>query len=105
LAHKNKANLHRDTFGFRKLLIFMTRTKLVALDAINKGQVIWSRYFGDDILKFNKIFVVRSATVKYPPLVVAIGIQKDSEVWIYFFFVYNSFHSLVLNIIVYAIYI
>jgi len=85
LAHKSKVNLHRDTFGFRKLLIFVTRTKLVALDTINKGQVIWSRDFGNDVLEFHKIFVVRSATVKYPPLVVAIGTQRDSEVWIYSF--------------------
>ncbi len=76
LARKSKVSLHRDTFGFRKLLIFVTRTKLVALDTINKGQIVWSRYFGNDVLEFNKIFVIRSATVKYPPLIVAIGIQK-----------------------------
>ena len=58
----------------------MTRTKLVALDTINKGQIIWSRYFGNDVLEFSKIFVVRSSTVKHPPLVVAIGIQRNSEV-------------------------
>ncbi|RIA80203.1 hypothetical protein C1645_12520 [Glomus cerebriforme] len=76
---KSKFSLHRDTFGFRKLLIFVTRTKLVALDTINKGQIIWSRYFGNDVFEFNKIFIVRSSTVKYPPLVVAIGIQRDSK--------------------------
>ncbi|CAG8630833.1 14657_t:CDS:10 [Funneliformis caledonium] len=77
LARKSKISLHRDTFGFRKLLIFVTRTKLIALDTNNKGQIVWSRYFGNDIFEFNKIFVVRSSTVKYPPLVVAIGTQKD----------------------------
>jgi hypothetical protein len=80
LNSKSKVSLHKDTLGFRKLLIFVTRTKLVALDTINKGQVIWSRYFGNDVFEFNKIFIVRSSTVKYPPLVVAIGMQRDSEV-------------------------
>ncbi|CAG8515703.1 6939_t:CDS:10 [Diversispora eburnea] len=72
-----KLSLHRDTFGFRKLLIFITRNKVIALDTINKGQVVWSRYFGDEVLEFQKIFVVRSSTVKFPPIVVAIGIQKN----------------------------
>ncbi|CAG8567158.1 11512_t:CDS:10, partial [Dentiscutata heterogama] len=70
---KAKTSLYRDTFGFRKLLIFMTRTKLVALDTSNKGQIVWSRYFGGIISEFQKIFVVRSSTVKYPPVIVAIG--------------------------------
>ncbi|CAG8693541.1 7769_t:CDS:10, partial [Dentiscutata erythropus] len=70
---KAKTSIYRDTFGFRKLLIFMTRTKLVALDTSNKGQIVWSRYFGGSISEFQKIFVVRSSTVKYPPVVVAIG--------------------------------
>ncbi|CAG8592009.1 5924_t:CDS:10, partial [Gigaspora rosea] len=61
---KAKTSLYRDTFGFRKLLIFMTRTKLVALDTSNKGQIVWSRYFGGIISEFQKIFVVRSSTVK-----------------------------------------
>ncbi|CAB4431410.1 unnamed protein product [Rhizophagus irregularis] len=78
-TNKSKVSLHRDTFGFRKLLIFVTRTKLVALDTINKGQIIWSRFFGDDVFEFSNIFIVRSSTVKYPPIVVAIGIQKNSE--------------------------
>ncbi|RHZ82351.1 hypothetical protein Glove_109g123 [Diversispora epigaea] len=71
-----KLSLHRDTFGFRKLLIFIARNKVIALDTSNRGQVVWSRYFGGEILEFQKIFVVRSSTVKYPPIVVVIGTQK-----------------------------
>lgn len=76
---KAKTSLYRDTFGFRKLLIFMTRTKLVALDTSNKGQIVWSRYFGGTKSEFQKIFVVRSSTVKYPPVIVAIGVQKNLD--------------------------
>ncbi|CAG8783115.1 5053_t:CDS:10, partial [Cetraspora pellucida] len=76
---KAKTSLYRDTFGFHKLLIFVTQTKLVALDTSNKGQIVWSRYFGGIVSEFQKIFVVRSSTVKYPPVVVAIGIQKTDK--------------------------
>ncbi|CAG8727547.1 15099_t:CDS:2, partial [Racocetra persica] len=76
---KAKTSIYRDTFGFRKLLIFVTQTKLVALDTSNKGQIVWSRYFGGIVSEFQKIFVVRSSTVKYPPVVVAIGIQKKPD--------------------------
>ncbi|CAG8670205.1 15987_t:CDS:10, partial [Racocetra fulgida] len=53
--------------------------ELVALDTSNKGQIVWSRYFGGIVSEFQKIFVVRSSTVKYPPVVVAIGIQKKTD--------------------------
>ncbi|CAJ0651772.1 14283_t:CDS:10 [Entrophospora sp. SA101] len=76
---KGKPILYRDTFGFRKLLIFLTKNKLVALDTGNKGQIVWSRYFGKEIRSFEKLIVVRSSTVKYPPVIVAIGHQIKEE--------------------------
>nr|CAG8470736.1 11817_t:CDS:10 [Entrophospora candida] len=76
---KGKPILYRDTLGFRKLLISLTKNKLVALDTGNKGQIVWSRYFGKEIRSFEKLIVVRSSTVKYPPVIVAIGHQIKEE--------------------------
>ncbi|CAG8433616.1 1193_t:CDS:10 [Ambispora gerdemannii] len=74
----NKQGLYRDTFGFRKLLIFVTPKKLVALNTANKGEVAWSRYFGDYDL--TQIFIVRTAMIKYPPVLVAIGIESKLDI-------------------------
>lgn len=72
--------LYRDTFGFRKLLIFVTPKKLLALNTGEKGAVVWSRYFGNVITKLDQIHVVRTALVKYPPIIVAIGIENEHQV-------------------------
>ncbi|KAI9596273.1 hypothetical protein BDF19DRAFT_421811 [Syncephalis fuscata] len=64
--------LRKDTFGLRKLLVFVTRSgKLVALDTSHKGRVIWSRFQGSsglDKIKIHGMYHVRSTIVKYPPL-------------------------------------
>ncbi|CAG8644959.1 10223_t:CDS:10, partial [Acaulospora morrowiae] len=74
-----KLSIYRDTFGFRKLLIFITRKKVIALDTSNKGQIVWSRYFGNEVFEFQRIFTVRSSTVKFPPIVVTTGIIKHTD--------------------------
>ncbi|KAG9296619.1 hypothetical protein G9A89_002890 [Geosiphon pyriformis] len=72
-------SLYRDTFGFRKLLIFVTPKKLVALDTANKGDVVWSRYFDHSIKELYQIFIVRTAFIKYPPALVALGVEYKAE--------------------------
>jgi hypothetical protein len=65
--------LHRDRFGFKKLVIFATRTgKVVALETL-KGQVVWERYFPG--LSFKEIDMVRSAVVKFPPVLSLVGYE------------------------------
>ncbi|CAG8465850.1 4436_t:CDS:10 [Ambispora leptoticha] len=80
---KNQQGLYRDTFGFRKLLIFVTPKKLVALNTANKGEVVWSRYFGDYVTDLTQIFIVRTAMIKYPPVLVAIGMESELNAKIY----------------------
>ncbi|KAI8987892.1 hypothetical protein BDF20DRAFT_904770 [Mycotypha africana] len=64
--------VYRDNFGFRKLLISVTRSgKIIAQDTTRKGKVVWSRYVEN--FSFTHVFVVRSASVKLPPVVVAIA--------------------------------
>ncbi|CAG8592704.1 10490_t:CDS:2, partial [Acaulospora colombiana] len=75
----SKSSIYRDTFGFRKLLIFITRNKVIALDTSNKGQTVWSRYFGSEGFEFQRIFVVRSSTVKFPPVVVVTGVKRYDD--------------------------
>ncbi|ORZ03581.1 hypothetical protein BCR43DRAFT_483607 [Syncephalastrum racemosum] len=63
---------HRDNFGLRKMIITVTSTgKIVAQDTGRRGATVWARYFGNVV--FDEIHVVRAASVKFPPLIVAIG--------------------------------
>lgn len=73
-------NIYRDNFGLRKLLISVTETgKIIAQDSANKGQIVWSRYFKD--VKFTHVFVVRSVSVKLPPIIVAMGFSDLDGYW------------------------
>ncbi|OBZ86795.1 ER membrane protein complex subunit 1 [Choanephora cucurbitarum] len=64
--------LYRDNFGMRKILVSVTKSgKIVAQDTARQGLILWSRYIRD--VSFDQIVVVRAASVKLPPLVVAIG--------------------------------
>ncbi|KAG1141646.1 hypothetical protein G6F37_008214 [Rhizopus arrhizus] len=68
--------LYRDNFGLRKLLISVTKSgKIIAQDTSQRGKIVWSRYAPS--YSFKEIHVVRSATVKLPPIVVAIGSVSD----------------------------
>lgn len=63
---------HRDNFGLRKMIITVTSTgKIIAQDTGRRGATIWARYFGNVV--FDEIHVVRAASVKFPPVIVAIG--------------------------------
>ncbi|GAA5817056.1 hypothetical protein MFLAVUS_010593 [Mucor flavus] len=68
--------LYRDNFGLRKLLISATKSgKIVAQDTSRNGKIVWSRYV--DAFSFTHIYVVRAASVKLPPVIVAIGDTYD----------------------------
>lgn len=68
--------LHRDNFGLRKLLISATKSgKIVAQDTSRNGKIVWSRYV--DSLSFTQVYVVRAASVKLPPVIVAVGDTYD----------------------------
>ncbi|KAI9472951.1 hypothetical protein BDB00DRAFT_860797 [Zychaea mexicana] len=69
-------HLYRDKFGLRKLLITATETgQVIVRDSANGGAPVWSRYFGQ--VRFDHVVVVRSVSVKLPPLIVVIGRSGD----------------------------
>lgn len=37
-------SIETDLFGFRKLLVFLSPNKIVALDSKNHGRIVWARY-------------------------------------------------------------
>lgn len=64
--------VYRDAFGLHKLVLTVTSTgKVVAQDTADRGSIVWSRYFED--VRFTHVKVVRSVSVKMPPLIVVIG--------------------------------
>ncbi|KAI9478581.1 MAG: hypothetical protein EXX96DRAFT_571423 [Benjaminiella poitrasii] len=68
--------LYRDNFGLRKLLISVTKSgKVIAQDTTRNGKIVWSRYMEN--YSFNDLHVVRTASVKLPPVIVAIGSAYD----------------------------
>lgn len=68
--------LYRDNFGLRKLLISATKSgKIVAQDTSRNGKIVWSRYV--EAFSFNDLHVVRAASVKLPPIIVAVGDTTD----------------------------
>lgn len=77
---RDSASLHRDIYGFRKILVFVTPKKLIALDSARKGEIVWTRYFNYAFLDLQKIFVVRAAMIKYPPVIAVLGKQNASGV-------------------------
>ncbi|KAL4213035.1 hypothetical protein CU097_015490 [Rhizopus azygosporus] len=76
LNNSQPETLYRDNFGLRKLIISVTKTgKIIAQDTSRKGKIVWSRYA--PYYSFSQIHVVRAATVKLPPIIVAIGSTVD----------------------------
>ncbi|RUS25985.1 hypothetical protein BC938DRAFT_471388 [Jimgerdemannia flammicorona] len=72
------ATIYRDTGGQRKFVISATRSgKVVAQDTGIKGKIAWARYF--DGVRLDRVIVVRASTVKFPPVVVAIGSGTDAK--------------------------
>ncbi|KAJ3398894.1 DUF1620 super, partial [Chytridiales sp. JEL 0842] len=72
-ADSSEVILQRDRYGFRKLIVFATRTgKLVAVESL-KGQVVWERYF--PTLSFKEISAVRTTMVKFPPVLAAVAAE------------------------------
>ncbi|KAI8921424.1 hypothetical protein DFJ77DRAFT_163083 [Powellomyces hirtus] len=70
-------DLYADFFGVRKLVVFASKTgKVVALDT-ESGQSVWERYF--DGIQFRQIETVRSALVKYPPVIVLVGQNRQAQ--------------------------
>jgi hypothetical protein len=72
IESKNASMIYRDNYGLRKLIISATTTgKIVAQDTQNQGKLVWTKYYSG--VQFEQVISVRSATVKLPPLIVAIG--------------------------------
>jgi hypothetical protein len=56
-------SIYRDAFGFRKFIVVASRTgKLFALDAADKGSIIWSAYLGQDV-SFKGMWILRESNV------------------------------------------
>jgi hypothetical protein len=75
-------HLHRDAFGLRKLLIFVTHTgKVLALDTAHRGRVVWSRYLGDasKSMRVQGLFLVRENMVKFPPLIAVVTSRSNVQ--------------------------
>ncbi|KAI7900808.1 uncharacterized protein BX663DRAFT_562854 [Cokeromyces recurvatus] len=69
--------LYRDNFGLRKLLISVTKSgKIIAQDTTHNGKIVWSRYIEN--FSFNELHIVRAASIKMPPIIVAIGSTYDA---------------------------
>jgi hypothetical protein len=68
--------LYRDNFGLRKLLISATRSgKVIAQDTSRNGKIVWSRFIPG--FSFKEVHVVRTASGKLPPVIVAVGSTWD----------------------------
>ncbi|KAI7878778.1 DUF1620-domain-containing protein [Lichtheimia hyalospora FSU 10163] len=66
------AIVYRDAFGLHKFVLTVTSTgKVIAQNTADRGSIVWSRYFED--VRFTHVELVRSVSVKMPPLIVAIG--------------------------------
>ena len=79
-ANRTTPALYRDQFGLRKVIVFSTeKGKMVAVDSGNKGQIVWSRYFGygHDI---KDVVIVRQANVRLPPVLAVIAETVDGGV-------------------------
>jgi ER membrane protein complex subunit 1 len=68
--------LQSDQHGFRKLIIFLTPRKLVAMDSVS-GDFIWTRYFD---FKVSKAGISRDSHVAVPPLINLIGSENGNVV-------------------------
>lgn len=72
--------LKRDAYGFRQLLVFLTKKgKLICMETLTK-QIIWTRFIGKDIEGFEgiKLTNIRSSAVQFPPIVAVIGSYIDN---------------------------
>lgn len=75
-GHAEQHNLYRDPFGMRKLLVSVTSTgKILGQDSGRRGKIMWTRYLPG--VTFEQVFVVRTAAVKLPPVIVALGTSND----------------------------
>ncbi|CAO3582557.1 unnamed protein product [Absidia cylindrospora] len=71
-----QGHLYRDSFGMRKLLVSVTSTgKIIGQDSGLRGKIIWTRYM--EGVTFEQVYVVRTAAVKLPPVIVALGTSNE----------------------------
>ncbi|KAI9140853.1 hypothetical protein BKA69DRAFT_489459 [Paraphysoderma sedebokerense] len=88
---KSEIHLFRDDFGFRKLLLFLSKSgKLIAVES-NSAKVVWSKWLGMghravnndrndvDRATMKKLLQLRSAVVKYPPVIAAVVEEKSKN--------------------------
>ncbi|WVQ83875.1 hypothetical protein IAT38_006019 [Cryptococcus sp. DSM 104549] len=84
LAPLNSTSLHRDQFGFRKLLIASTsKGKVFALDSSN-GAIVWSRNLGlisesGAELHLSDMWLVRDGEGGRAPLLAVVGIKTTGQ--------------------------
>ncbi|KAJ3103890.1 hypothetical protein HDU96_009126 [Phlyctochytrium bullatum] len=77
----NEVTLKRDKHGFRKLLIFGSKSGNVIGLETGRGNVAWSTYFPG--VEIKQIERVRSAVVRYPPVVVVVGLEGENTKFFY----------------------
>ncbi|KAI9314818.1 hypothetical protein BX666DRAFT_1861888 [Dichotomocladium elegans] len=72
LSESSPQVIYRDSFGLHKVLLSVTSTgKIIAQSSADRGKIIWSRYV--EGVRFSHVEIVRSVSVKMPPLMVVIG--------------------------------
>lgn len=68
---------HRDPFGFRQIIVTVTKFgKVFGIDSSN-GQIIWTRILGDQIMPM-KLHVLKTVSDGGDPEVVLVA-QKTAE--------------------------
>jgi hypothetical protein len=70
--------LQRDLHGFRKIAVFATPRKVVAVDTL-LGKVVWERYFESSL---SQIFLTRESRHAVPPLITVYGVEDGAGVLI-----------------------
>ena len=84
----SSTRLHRDQFGFQKLLVAVTKGgKLFAMDSAN-GNIVWTRNLGlfpekSPELAVHGMWTVRELSDLGPPIlaVVAVRIKDEVSLW------------------------
>jgi hypothetical protein len=74
--------LTADPFGFRKLLVLSTEVGKVFALRTDTGQIVWSHRFDSNLEQLVAVKVIRSVTMKVPPLLAVItkNVHKSKTV-------------------------
>jgi hypothetical protein len=84
------ATLMSDLHGFKKLAVFVTPNKVVAIDTFT-GDAVWTKYFE---LNLFEIFVTRESRHGVPPLVTVYGQEKGNRMLVTLDALTGEYHGL-----------